>query len=376
MNTDESAYHDLQVHLDRMPIGFPATNSGVEIQILKHLFTPDEARIALELSMLFEPIKKIYHRLAKTGITLDVLKEKLDIMAKKGSIMFAERKGIRKYSNALPVIGMYEFQVDSLTKDFVSNFEEYAEEQFFDELYRTGIGQLRTIPIEKAVIPEHPIATFDDIKALALKAPKPIAVANCICRQEQDILEHSCTKTDIRESCLIFGDSAKIYLNKGNAREITTEAMLELLQAAENSGLIFQPGNSKNPANICMCCGDCCGILRAIKRYPKPAELVTSSYSAIVNKEKCTGCKVCENRCHMDAVIVSNRIASVNNDRCIGCGLCTSTCKMRAITLQLKTKAKAPPKDSMALYRIIWAKRIGFKKMLGIVGRIITGKKV
>ena len=42
MGSDE-LYRKLQQHLDRMPVGFPATESGVEIRILRQLFTPEEA---------------------------------------------------------------------------------------------------------------------------------------------------------------------------------------------------------------------------------------------------------------------------------------------------------------------------------------------
>ncbi|MHA2340110.1 MAG: hypothetical protein ACXACX_22650 [Candidatus Hodarchaeales archaeon] len=45
-NSNESAYRELQQHLDTFPVGFPATKSGVEIRLLKNLFTPEEARIA------------------------------------------------------------------------------------------------------------------------------------------------------------------------------------------------------------------------------------------------------------------------------------------------------------------------------------------
>ena len=46
MEGDE-LYRELQRHLDRMPVAYPATESGVEIRILKQLFTPEEARLAL-----------------------------------------------------------------------------------------------------------------------------------------------------------------------------------------------------------------------------------------------------------------------------------------------------------------------------------------
>jgi hypothetical protein len=42
-------YRKLQKHLDKMPVGYPATASGVELRLSKFLFTPKQARIALEL---------------------------------------------------------------------------------------------------------------------------------------------------------------------------------------------------------------------------------------------------------------------------------------------------------------------------------------
>ena len=39
-------YRNLQVHLDQFPIGLPATKSGIELKVLKHVFTEDEAFIA------------------------------------------------------------------------------------------------------------------------------------------------------------------------------------------------------------------------------------------------------------------------------------------------------------------------------------------
>jgi len=43
----DALYRQLQRHLDRMPVGFPATESGVEIRILRQIFTPEEAELAL-----------------------------------------------------------------------------------------------------------------------------------------------------------------------------------------------------------------------------------------------------------------------------------------------------------------------------------------
>ena len=71
MDEQNSIYRDLQQHLDKGPVGYPATESGVDIRLLRHLFTPEEARIATCLSNIkLEPIKRIHPRTTKSGIKM------------------------------------------------------------------------------------------------------------------------------------------------------------------------------------------------------------------------------------------------------------------------------------------------------------------
>jgi len=46
MGTEDQIYRELQLHLDRGPAGFRASESGADILLLKHLLTPEEAKIA------------------------------------------------------------------------------------------------------------------------------------------------------------------------------------------------------------------------------------------------------------------------------------------------------------------------------------------
>ena len=55
-------YRRLQKHIDNMPVGFPATESGVELRILKRLFTPEEAEVGLLLSAVPEDLERIHRR--------------------------------------------------------------------------------------------------------------------------------------------------------------------------------------------------------------------------------------------------------------------------------------------------------------------------
>src|SRR5690242_12811590 len=58
----ETLYGKLQRHLDQMRVGLPATASGLEIRILKQLFAPEEAAVALALSAIPEPASVLHKR--------------------------------------------------------------------------------------------------------------------------------------------------------------------------------------------------------------------------------------------------------------------------------------------------------------------------
>ena len=56
----EGIYRDLQKHLNKQALGYPATKSGVQIRLLKLLFNPEEARLAMKLSYKPSSINDIY----------------------------------------------------------------------------------------------------------------------------------------------------------------------------------------------------------------------------------------------------------------------------------------------------------------------------
>src|SRR5512136_12360 len=103
--SDDALYRDLQRHLDRMPIAFPATGSGVEIRILRRLFSPREARIALCLSAPTEPLSVI-HRRIRHEMSREALGEALESMARRGLILRIPKKSGVEYGKLIFVVGI------------------------------------------------------------------------------------------------------------------------------------------------------------------------------------------------------------------------------------------------------------------------------
>ena len=56
---NKELYVQLRKHLDKQPGGFPKTQSGAEIDILKRFYTPEQAKIALKMTTIPEPAVKI-----------------------------------------------------------------------------------------------------------------------------------------------------------------------------------------------------------------------------------------------------------------------------------------------------------------------------
>ncbi|MCJ7546491.1 MAG: 4Fe-4S binding protein [Deltaproteobacteria bacterium] len=342
----KEVYRKLQEQLDQYSVGFPATASGVEIRILEKLFTEEEVEIALHLSMALETPESVAGRTKREPKAVAAL---LSHMADRGLLFRWQRGDTVKYGAIPFVLGIYEYQLKSIDRELAQMFEDYLQEGFGKNLTTLKPSPLRTIPINRSVDVAHPVATYEDSREI-IKKQKLIAVANCICQVQQDLIGQGCDKP--REVCFSFGSAARYYIELGMGRQITTEEALAILDRSEEAGLVSQPANVINPGGMCNCCGDCCPLLRMAKKYPRPVELILSNYYAVVDADACTGCETCLERCQMEAIAIGeDDVAEINLDRCIGCGLCVTTCPTAALRLELKPEGQryTPPAKGQEL---------------------------
>ncbi len=332
-------YEMLREQLDQYSVGFPKTRSGVEIKILKKLFTEEEAKMYLNLTMLLEPPETVAERIGKN---VEETTSLLERMFEKGLIFRLKRGESVKYAVVPFVIGFYEFQVNRMDQELARLVDQYFEEAFIRQTSSQTVP-MRTIPVNKAIDVSWPVAPYEDVREI-IKQKDRIAVANCICRTQKGLLNEGCDKPS--EVCFSFGSHAEYYVDRGMGRWITQEEALHILDKCEEAGLVPQPYNAQNPGGMCNCCGDCCGILRALKKHPRPSQMVVANYYAEVDPELCVACETCLERCQMEAIIIGeDEIAHINRDRCIGCGLCVTTCSTGALNLKPKPpeQRREPP---------------------------------
>jgi NAD-dependent dihydropyrimidine dehydrogenase PreA subunit len=332
-------FRELREQLDQYSVGFPETKSGVEIKLLEKLFDEEEARMYLQLSMMLETPQAIAERTKRDPTEVGRLLER---MAEKGLVFRLRKKGTTKYAAVAFVVGIYEFQVNTMDRELAELMEQYMEEAFTKQI-SDHTAPMRTIPVNRAISVSWPVAPYEDARQI-VQTKDRIAVTNCICRVQQGLLEKGCEKP--LEVCFSFGSHADYYVEKGISRWISQEEALIILDSCEEAGLVPQPFNAQNPGGMCNCCGDCCGILRALKKQPKPAASVIANYYAVVDSTLCSGCETCLDRCQMEAITVGpDAVAHADLDRCIGCGLCVSACPTEALELRPRPEGerREPP---------------------------------
>jgi Na+-translocating ferredoxin:NAD+ oxidoreductase subunit B len=333
----QDVYVRLREFLDKLPAGFPETPTGVEIRILKKMFTPEQAELTLKLTGEPETPGQIAGR---TGMNEAELAEKLEEMARDGLIFRVREGDIKRYQAFQFVVGLYEFQLHRLDKEFCELFEEYMPYVGMS-MASIGISQLRVVPVASSLKDDSRVAPYNRVREM-IPDQDIISVTQCICKKEQGIMGHPCAKP--QEVCLMFGKFARFYIDNGNGRQITREEALRILDIAEENGLVLSPTNSQKLEALCCCCSCCCPTLKNIKPFPNPGEMVTSYYRSVIDGQMCTGCGECIAICPMDAIKDENGISVVMSERCIGCGLCVNRCPVEAISMVLREdKTLAPP---------------------------------
>lgn len=358
----DDVYLKLREQLDCFSLGFPATESGVELRILKKLFTEEEAGMFLLLNLIAETPESVAKR---TGRDLEETVSLLKRMSGKGLVFCLSKGETARYAAVPFVPGIMEFQAGSIDRELAELFDEYGEEAFHAATAE-GATFMRPIPVQRSVDTDYFVSTHDDAREI-LKRQKVIAVTDCLCRELKGLLDKGCDKP--RDVCMAFGSFAQHFIDRGVARIIPIDEALKILDRAEEAGLVVQPANARNPGAICNCCGDCCSVLLALNKHPRPASLVVSSYYAVLDPDLCTACGTCLERCQMEAISLNDQeVAEVNLDRCIGCGLCVTTCPGETLRMELKPEDQryTPPERASQVYLELAQKR---GKKIDLMGR-------
>ena len=337
-NVDSDAFERLADALNKLPNGFPRTQSNVEIEMLRKIFSEEEASLASQLTGTFEPVGEIAERL---GFKQDEIKPRLIQMAKRGLVRMSRKTAKMTFRLAPFIVGIYEDHLYSMDHEFAHLFEEYMESGGAAGIMKPQPALHRVVPARGAVKSEW-IMPYDDIKAMLEKA-KSFRARDCICRVQQDLLGKRTCDFPVK-MCVTFSPVQR----PSHPNDISKEEAIALLDRAEKIGLVHCVSNViKDVFYICNCCSCCCAILRGITDWGIEESVARANYYANIDSEVCDSCGVCVARCQVKALENMNGDFLVHHEKCIGCGLCVTGCPNGAVILERRTDAELvePPED-------------------------------
>ena len=394
--TVKNSYSMLADRINKFPQGAPA--SPLLFSILKMLYSEKEAKLVSQL-----PIKPF-----KPGKAAKVWKMKeseatkiLNTLATRALLVDIERNGEMIYSMPPPMAGFFEFSMmrvrgDIDQKALAELFYQYlnVEEDFIKSLFTEGETQLgRTYVNEAALSEENALHVLDYERATeVIHTASHRGVGICYCRHKMAHMGKSCEAP--QDICMTFNSSAQSLVRHGNARSVSKEECLDLLdEAYENKLVQFGENVQTNVNFICNCCGCCCEAMIAARRFAILDPIHTTNFLPLVLEEECNGCGKCLNVCPVEAMslVSSNnparpneKLARLDTDICLGCGVCVRSCSQNAILLKSREQRVITPVDGtnrivmMAIERgklqnlifdnqVLWSHRA----LAGVLGTIL-----
>jgi electron transport complex protein RnfB len=333
----DKVYRQLARHLDEIPNGFPATESGVELKILAKLFSPEEAELACRLSLEPQTANTIA---GQTGSDERETFVALKGMVKKGLIEAERGEGGLSFKLIPFIVGFYEHQNARIDEEFARLFEDYYHEALY-KMMTMKPSVHRVIPVEKTIALHIEVMPYERA-SFYIENARAWGVLNCICRVQRRLIGKGCDHS--LENCLVFSSRANAFDRTEAIRAIGKQEALDILAQADKEGLVHSTSNMQQGVTyICNCCICCCGVMRGVAEYGSENAIARSDFYATVDDDACIGCGVCVDRCQFKAITIDVGIAAIDRARCFGCGLCVTACADEALRLTQKPAAETEP---------------------------------
>lgn len=297
------------------------------LKVLSLQFTPEEARLALQVHLAGAKLDEIAER---SGIKKEKLKKLLNTMADKGTMFIEPGKEDPTYkvvgasAPGLTETGLwgnikYPFTVE-LGKALHQVLKEWSEEKLCKLGFPFTPVWAGTLALPDDVQPSENLAEV-------IRDAGHWSVSTCPCRLSHWLVDPGNHCEHILETCIHTGDLSRWAVEHGMARELSYDGVVELLRECNRDGLVHTLDIN---SVICNCCDDCCAIFHGHK-LGAPT-FIPSPFMAQVDEETCNACKTCAERCPVGAIEVDD-FSSVNQDICLGCGVCVPTCKTKSMRL-------------------------------------------
>jgi electron transport complex protein RnfB len=331
--TSEVLYERLAKMFDQIPPGISYAPSIMEV--LRLQYTPEEADLAVKVGLKGIKLDQVQER---TGIEREKLKRMLNTMADKGTMWISPGREDPNY-RAVGIGGPGLIETGAwgnirfpYSVQLLKAMRKLQCEWATKALPALGFPTSR-VWATPAALPED--AQPSENVAEMMKQAGYWSVSTCSCRLPHWVADPGNHCHHLLETCLLLGNAGRWGVEHGMAREITYDQAVELLRRCNEDGLV----HSYDPNwFICNCCADCCVFFVGLRETGEKI-ILPSEFIARIDEETCDACKICADRCPVDAITV-DEVAAVDQDKCLGCGVCFPTCDAKSVSLVRRPKVE------------------------------------
>lgn len=182
------------------------------------------------------------------------------------------------------------------------------------------------------VLPTGEVVTTDRalsfIDAISVLDKTEITVGPCMCQKALN----KRSGTYIKDLAILHGAESHKMACPEEYKDFSPDEAKRLMRQCEKEGLVPTFYSCLRSGGwmyaICNCESKICFPFRAHKSAG--AVIYSGPDVVTLNREQCTGCGTCVERCHFDANALVDGASEVNLTKCYGCGLCVSTCAGQA----------------------------------------------
>ena len=301
-------------------IGHKVTVDDPEYWGLAGVITDEMAEVALAMKVRKPATAAEITK--KCGKSIEHTEKLLQEMSVIGLIEYNWENEDRHKQYILPMFvpGCAEFM--NMNKEQVESHSEVA--RLFNEMSRkplekvtpmvplggAGIG-MHVIPVEMAIPAEQKSVSIEHISHWVQKYKGKYAVGACSCRRSRRIQGEGCGHLE-EDMCIGVGDMADYLVETGKGRYIDEDEVMEILQRAEDNGLVHEITNIDGEDKIfaiCNCCVCSCYALRTSQLFNTP-NMSRSAYIAKVDADNCVACGQCVEHCPAGAVKLGQKLCT------------------------------------------------------------------
>jgi len=305
-----------------------AGDSPLVPKIFEALVSDDEAKVLL----LASPPATAEDLAQKSGLPLEAIETMMDSLFSRGLIFKATRGGEKKFYRVKTIPQMHDSTslTPGISRQILDLWKEYMEKEwpaYGGKIMEILPGSImRVVPVNESVEVQSRVLAYEDVEKIVQDA-KVLSVTNCSCR----VISGNCDKP--LEVCMQVDRAAEYNIERGTGRALSKSEAVEILKKCREEGLVHVVDNRQVVGHvICNCCKDCClnwAVMKGPKKWVAP-----SRYEAFVDRDLCSGCEACLDRCFFDALSLEDELAVVDPEKCLGCGVCTVVCPTEALKLK------------------------------------------